>query len=63
MLLVIDSYSYAAAMAALEVAIPLAAPDIKPHFIQAIADLRSARNHWLKTDIETVPALLRRQAE
>ena len=62
MVLLIDSYSYAAAMAALELALPYAAADIKPHFETAITDLRTARDHWINTDTSVVPALLRRQA-
>jgi len=62
MLLAIDALSYAAAMAALEVATPLADADIRPHFEQAKVDLRRARDQWLKTDLDALPALLRRQA-
>lgn len=62
MVLVIDGYSYAAAMAALDLALPYATPDIKPHFETAIAELRAARDAWITTDTSAVPALLRRQA-
>lgn len=63
MVLLLDGFSYAAAMAALDLALPYASPEIKPHFETAIEELRAARDRWINTDASTVPALLRRQAE